>query len=328
MAITKATYGVISDNVPYQVSFDQASDTLHCEQGFDQKGAVITVPDGKQFNYIGIRNEGNPNVFTLEDTGMASCLSYYVRSSADSGSTSNLYSVVGNLYNAGAGSTKALYGRSIAESGCTGVVTGGVFRTQIDTGATPTTSYCLQMGPAGNLSKTLDMVIEMDHEQGTFGSPGYANYGIVQNANLLFKEAFIRGIANTGADFLRLQTATGGGGAVLFSVNANGDVLTESQVVVGTDHTVLTQGILQTLPTSANLEILCGSSGTLYLGSGDTGGIAPVAVYGNIFEIRDAAEGYRLNFDNNTSASAGSSAGYITIQVNGVDKKIQYFNVS
>jgi hypothetical protein len=322
MALTKVTHSITSYLSSSTPTFTEYSGTLYRDTGFDNEGNVTTIPASKQYNYIGIRNGGNPNVFTIGSGGEVAGIAYYIQSSSASDTASNMYAVIGSLYNEGPGTTKALYGRAEASSGCTGVVMGGVLRAQIDTDATPSTAWCLQIGPAGDLAKIADAVIEIDHEQGSVGTPGQAQYGILQAVNIGWTQAMIRGVAGGGGDFLRWQAVTGG--STLFSVNDAGDVETATIFKVST--TELASESLTRTAVGGNFGIYLDTAGILYLG-GTNAATAPINVLGSIVDVVGNA-GARLNFTNLSSASAGALVGYVTIQVDGTDRKIPYYAVS
>jgi hypothetical protein len=321
MPLTKVTHPMTSYLASSTPTFTEAGNTLYRDTGFDNEGNVTTIPASKQYNYIGIRNGGNPNTFTIGSGGEVAGLAYYIKSSSASNAASNMYAVVGSLYNEGAGTTKGLYGRAQASSGCTGVVMGGVLRAQIDTGATPSAAWCLQIGPAGDLAKIAGAVIEMDHEQGTVGTPGQAEFGIVQAVNIGWTQAMIRGVAGGGGDFLKWQAV--GGGATLFKVNDAGDAESATKFKVST--TELASESLKRTAVAGNFGIHLDAAGTLYLG-GANAGTAPMTVLGSNINVVGTAG--RLNFVSLSSVSAGSIDGYLTIKVDGTDKKIAYYAMS
>jgi hypothetical protein len=199
---------------------------------------------------------------------------------------------------------------------------GGVLRAQIETGATPSTAWCLQIGPAGDLAKIANAVIEMDHEQGTIGTPGKAEFGIVQNVNIGWTQAMIRGVAGGGGDFLRWQSV--GGSSTLFSINEAGDTETVTKFKVST--TELSSESLKRTAVGGNFGIHLNTTGTLYVG-GTNAATAPINVLGSIVNIVGSI-GARLNFTSLSAASAGALVGYVTIKVDGTDRKLPYYAVS
>jgi hypothetical protein len=322
MSLTKVTHPMMSYVASSTPTFTEASGVLYRDTGFDNQGNVTTIPASKQYNYIGIRNGGSANEFAIGSGGSVAGLTYYMKSNSSSNAASNMYAVIGSLYNEGPGTTKALYGRAQASSGCTGVVMGAVLRTQIDTGATPSAAWCLQIGPAGDLAKIAGAVIQIDHEQGTVGTPGKAEYGILQNINIGFTQAMIRGVAGGGGDFLRWQAVTGG--SALFSVNDAGDAETVTKFKVST--TELSSETLQRTAVGGNFGIHLNTTGILYFG-GINPATAPITVSGTIVNVVGNV-GARLNFTNLSSASAGALVGYFTVNVDGTDRKIPYYAVS
>lgn len=320
MSLTKVTHPMTSYVASSTPTFTEASNTLYRDTGFDNEGNVTVIPASKRYNYIGIRNGGNANEFQIGAASEVTGLSYYIKSNSSSDATSNLYGVVGSLYNNGPGTTKGLYGRAEAMSGCTGVVMGGILRAQIDTGATPSAAWCLQIGPAGDVTKIANAVIEMDHEQGTIGTPGKAEFGILQNPNIGWTQAMIRGVAGGGGDFLRWQAA--GGGATLFKVNDAGDVETTTKFKVST--TELSSESLKRTATGGNFGIHLDATGSLYIG-GTNAGSAPMNILGS--DINIAGTSARLNFVNLSAGSAGSIVGYVTIKVDGTERKLAYYAV-
>lgn len=321
MALTKVTHSMTSYEASSTPAFTEAGNTLYRETGFDNGGNLTVIPASKQYNYIGIRNGGGENEFEIGAAGEVTGLSYYMTSKSSSNATSNMYAVAGSLYNEGVGTTKALYGRAEASSGCTGVVMGAVLRTQIDTGATPSAAVCLQIGPAGDLAKIASAIIQLDHEQGTVGTPGKAEFGIIQDVNIGFTQAMIRGVAGGGGDFLRWQSV--GGGSALFSVNEAGDAESATKFKVST--TELVSESLKRTAVGGNFGIHLDTAGILYLG-GTNAATAPINFLGSIVDVVGNV-GARLNFTNLSSASAGGLEGFVTIKVDGTDRKIPYHAV-
>jgi len=319
MPLTKVTNSMTSYVSSSTPTFTEATNSLYRDSGFDNQGNVTVIPASKQYNYIGIRNGGNANEFEIGANGLVSGLSYYMTSTSSSNASSNMYAVVGSLYNEGPGVTKALYGRAEAMSGCTGVVMGAIIRTQIDTGATPSAAWCLQIGPAGDLAKIAGAVIEIDHEQGTTMAPGQAEFGILQAPNIEWTQAMIRGINGGGGDFLRWQSSS----ATLFTVNDAGDVETATKFKVST--TELSSESLKRTATGGNFGIHLSATGTLYIG-GTNASTSPITITGNTASVVGTVG--TLNFVSLTSPSAGSVAGYITVKIDGTDKKLAYYDVS
>jgi hypothetical protein len=319
MPLTKVTNSMTSYVSSSNPTFTEATNSLYRDSGFDNEGNVTVIPASKQYNYIGIRNGGNANEFEIGANGLVSGLSYYMTSTSSSDATSNMYAVIGSLYNEGPGVTKALYGRAEAMSGCTGVVMGAVIRTQIDTGATPSAAWCLQIGPAGDIAQIAGAIIEIDHEQGTTMVPGKAEYGVIQAPNIQFTQAMVRGINGGGGDFLRWQSSS----AILFTVNDAGDVETATKFKVST--TELSSESLKRTATGGNFGIHLSATGTLYVG-GTNAGTAPMTILGADVNVIGSVG--TLNFVSLTSASAGSIAGYITVKIDGTNRKLAYYAVS
>ena len=199
-------------------TFDEASNVLGRTLALDNQGVTMVVPAGKQYDYIGIRNAGNNNIHTIGVGSIVMGLAYYLESSASSDASSNMYGVIGSVVNDGPGTTKALYGRTIAKSGCTGVVISSVIRTELQTGSSTSTATCIQTGHAGDTSISLYSVMTIDTE----AASGKSQYGIVALPTMTFTSAFINASTGGGGSFLNWQAA--GGGASLFNVDATGKI--------------------------------------------------------------------------------------------------------
>jgi hypothetical protein len=318
MPLTKVTHPMTSYVASSTPTFTEATNSLYRDSGFDNEGNITVIPASKQYNYVGIRNGGDANEFEIGANGLVSGLSYYMTSTSSSDATSNMYGVIGSLYNEGPGITKGLYGRAEAMSGCTGIVMGGVLRAQIDTGATPSDVWCLQIGPAGDLAKIADAIIEIDHEQGTTMAPGQSQYGILQSPSIQWTQAMIRGINGGGGDFLRWQSSS----ATLFTVNDAGDVETATKFKVST--TELSSESLKRTVASGNFGVHLDVAGTLYLGGVDAA-TAPMTVLGSNINVIGTVG--TLNFISLSAGSAGAIAGYVTIKVDGTDRKLAYYAV-
>ena len=180
----------------------------------------------------------------------------------------------------------------------------------------------MQIGPAGDLAKIAGAIIQIDHEQGTVGTPSKAEYGVIQNVNIGFTQAMIRGVAGGGGDFLRWQAVAGG--ATLFSVNDAGDAESATKFKVST--TELSSLSIKRTAIGGNFGIHLDTTGILYFG-GTNAATAPISVLGAIVDVVGNV-GARLNFTNLSSASAGALVGYITIKVDGTDRKIPYYATS
>ena len=240
-------------------TFDEASNVLGRTLALDNQGVTMVVPAGKQYDYIGIRNAGNNNIHTIGAGSIVMGLAYYLESSSSSDASSNMYGVIGSVINNGPGTTKALYGRTIAQSGCTGVVIASAIRTELKTGSSPNTATCIQTGHAGDTSIGLYSVMTIDTE----AASGKSQYGIVAIPTMTFTSAFINASTGGGGSFLNWQAA--GGGASLFNVDANGKITLS--------------------PASANTKMLDLQSGarinfTATAASNTTGGTAS-AIAGN-----------------------------------------------
>ncbi len=198
---------------------DEAANVLGRGLAFDSLGATINIGEGKQYNFIGIRNGGNDINLTLgASSAFCSGMSFYLSSQLGSHSSSNLYGVIGDISNYGPGTTKAIYGRVIAKSGMTGDLVSGVFRTQLDTGSTPSGAYCLQVGHAGDITKVLNGVMWISSEEVS----GKAAYGILSDINMGYTTAFIRGVAGGGGKAFQWQAS--GGGADLMNILESGQI--------------------------------------------------------------------------------------------------------
>ena len=87
---------------------------------------VLDVPTDGEFNAIGWGVfEGN-QMISLAAGAKAALINFNLEAESTSAPTSDLYGVIGGLWNHGPGTAKALYGRANATSSCTGVVMGGV----------------------------------------------------------------------------------------------------------------------------------------------------------------------------------------------------------
>ena len=323
------------DNITAQNNFNNISAVTYNEAvgalgrvfALDNNGATVTVPASKNFNYIGIRNGGNDNNFTINANALAAGYTFYMRALAGSSVSSNLYGVIGQLNNAGAGSAKAIYGRSTALSGCTGVVMGAVFA--VDT--------------VSGLSDATGVQISLDTTAG-----GKVNKAIWVNKNAAATVALDYGVllddvaiqaggsgfqmfAKGAGDFLTLKNSAGS--ANLFAVDSTGAFTTDINVGTTTNGVRVTSSAITRTAAAGNLNVESGLTGQLSLGCG---GQYPVVIDQNKINISNPA-GKRLNIQGagvtTVGAAGGASAlpatplGYFTMQVNGVDVKVPYYNV-
>lgn len=213
---TNGTWWNLNPTAPH---YSEAGAILGRALAFDNLGATLTVGASQQYDMIGIRNGGNDIAFALSGaSSIASMLAYYVNATSASVASSNLYGVIGNVTNYGAGTVKALYGRTIAGSGCTGNVIATVIRTELQTGSTAANAHCLQIGHAGSTSLALSSIIKIDTE----AASGKAAYGILSDITIGYTTAFIRGCAGGGGKAFQWQAS--GGGADLFNVLETGCV--------------------------------------------------------------------------------------------------------
>lgn len=309
------------------VTYNEAAGALGRVFALDNNGATVTVPASKNFNYIGIRNGGNDNNFTINANALAAGYTFYMRSLAGSSASSNLYGVIGQLNNAGAGSTKAIYGRSTALAGCTGVVMGGVFA--VDTVA--------------GLSDAAGVQISLDTTAG-----GKVNKAVWVNKNaattvaldygLLLDDVAIQAggsgfqmFAKGAGDFLTLKNSTGS--ANLFSVDSTGAFTTDINIGTTTNGVRVSSSAITRTAEAGNLNVESGLTGQLSLGCG---GQYPVVIDQNKINISNPA-GKRLNIQGAGSTTVGAAGGaaalpatplgYFTMQVNGADVKVPYYNV-
>ena len=309
------------------IDYDEALSVLGRVVEVDSGGITTNIPASKNFNYIGVRNGGNDNYFNLDVNSLAAGYTFYMRAVSGSHSSSNLYGVIGQLNNAGAGSTKAIYGRSTALAGCTGVVMGATFA--VDTVA--------------GLSDATGVQISLDTTAG-----GKVNKAVWVNKNaaatvaldygLLLDDVAIQAggsgfqmFAKGAGDFLTLKNSTGS--ANLFSVDSTGCFSTDINVGTTTNGVRVTSSAITRTAAAGNLTVESGLTGTMFLGAG---GQWPLSIDQNRANINNPA-GKRLNIQGAGSTTVGAAGGaaalpatplgYFIMQVNGVDVKVPYYNV-
>jgi hypothetical protein len=89
--------------------------------------------------------------------------------------------------------------------------------------------------------------------------------------------------------------------------------------------TELASESLKRTAVGGNFGIHLNTTGTLYVG-GINPATAPISVLGSIIDVVGSL-GARLNFTNLSAASAGALVGYVTVKVDGTDRKIPYYAV-
>jgi len=245
-------------------SFDEATSTLARAIALDNGGTTVVVPAGTNANLVGARNGGSENNYTVGSAGVAAAYTFYQRSTSASHSSSNNYGVIGAMYNAGPGTTKAIYGRAIAETGSTGVVMGAVFGVNTVAGISNATA----------VQVTVDTDSGTQVDTGLLIDSNTATTAVIENAILVDDVAIpaggsvLRARAKGAGDFLTFTNAAGA--ANLFSVNSLGQIDT----IAGVTTTLsLTEEVplalnnatreyqLQAVNSGDYLRIIAGASG-------------------------------------------------------------------
>lgn len=319
-----ATLQVYPDN---PIDYDEAFSVLGRVVEVDSRGVTTSVPASKNYNYIGIRNGGNDNNFTINADALAAGYTFYMRALAGSASSSNLYGTIGQLNNAGAGSAKAIYGRSTALSGCTGVVMGAVFAVNTVAGLSDATGIQISLDTAagGKVNKA----IWVNKDSATTVA---LDYGLLlEDVAIQAGGSGFQMFAKGAGDFLTLKSADGS--ANLFAVDSTGCFSAPTNFGTRTNGVEITLSSIKRTAAAGNLTLECGSSGQLLIGAG---GQHPLLVDQFKANINNPA-GKRLNIQGagatTVGAAGGASAlpatplGYFIMQVNGVDVKVPYYNV-
>ncbi|WP_145201428.1 hypothetical protein [Sphingobium sp. B2] len=204
-------------------TYDLASNLLGVSNFYH--AGDVTIPAGKQYNVI--RMDG---IFRGGDKAKGINFDFDVYGSDDA------YGVIGLLNNYGPGPSKAIYGRSVAKSGSTGIVVGGVSGVTVDTGATPSAAYGHQISMAGtgsagvaNFGHTALRINTDNNILGINNGVIVLDEGIFSDNRVGYSDAFIRAVNGTvGTDgtqtqaagaFLRWQDV---GGQFLFEVDKDG----------------------------------------------------------------------------------------------------------
>jgi hypothetical protein len=110
--------------------------------------STLTVAANKILSLIReSKDDGGYNVFTIGSAAQVDGFNILLQASSSSHATSILHAGSGVASNAGPGAAKGLYGRGIAETGCTGVAVGGVFAVTALSGMT---GYITQLAGTTN----------------------------------------------------------------------------------------------------------------------------------------------------------------------------------
>lgn len=227
--------------------------------------------------------DGSPNQYTITGTTMGGVgaevvgYSFQMESTSGSDSGSNMYGVIGQVTNAGPGTTKAIYGRATSAPGSTGTIEGLV--SGIQTASTTGSSYGIQI--SGDTYTNSGAVA---HSAALWFTPNdgtsvvKANYGILLASTVQIQAggAGFHMAAGGAGDFLNL--VNGALTTTLFQVDSTGG--TGVGVARGTF------GFSENLSVSGFAVI--GTVGAPQVGIGNTGGGNAVigAVSNNTLELR------------------------------------------
>ena len=268
--VTNSTAGRTTFLANATTTYDELAGTMARVLALDSNGDTLTIPANTQLNYIGVRtNSGTVNSANNHDIGAGgevAAYTFYNRSTAASNITSNMYGVIGAVYNAGPGTIKGLYGRAIAETGCTGVIVGGVLGANTVPGINIAAG--LQMTFDTDSGRAVDYAIWITSVTATTTK---INYGILlQDVAVQPGGAGFQMSAKGTGDFLVLKNAAGN--ANLFAVNSLGkissiagimsDVYLDSQVVLALQNDVRSYQ-LQAITTGDYFRILAGAIGDI-----------------------------------------------------------------
>ncbi|HKS42146.1 MAG TPA: hypothetical protein VJX74_16130 [Blastocatellia bacterium] len=256
-------------------SFDLAANVLGVGEILSHS-STVTIPSGKVYDHVRFSksSDGGYNVFIIGDGGIVTGLNFNLQAHATSHANSNIYGVIGALSNKGPGSAKAVYGRAVMETGCTGVGVAGVFALR----AVSTAAHAWIVQLAGTSETDFAIYIHSDD------TPSPANFadGIVYDPNIRIESggAFLKAFQTSGhdGDYLHYMTQLG---ATLFKVDKDGKVTAPN---------------LDPLVTSLSVNLRSGSPVALYtVPSGKH--FAPTKVI-LLDPTSDAEEGqYNLGFD-------------------------------
>lgn len=165
-------------------------------------GVPVVIPDGKQLDFI--RNE---NTIQLGNNSQTATL-LFDNTVSGGNANSNAYGVIGALHNAGPGAVKGVYGRALADVGCTGVLVGLVGGVRTRDGVA--TSIGLQLSLDSYDGEPVTYGIWLHGSPGTGGViPTPVDYGLLFSDTLSIQESAIRMLAAGGGKFLHLTDDTG-----------------------------------------------------------------------------------------------------------------------
>jgi hypothetical protein len=195
----------ITQRVDHQYApvYDLASGVLSVQHHL-QTGA-ITIPEGKQYNVM--RFEGTVTG-GVKFKGIN--WEYHVTNPIDA------YCAIGLLRNYGSGNTKALYGRSEAMPGCTGVVVGVVAGTTVNDGAAPSDVIGLEVSMDG-AAPAQSSAVRID----TSETAKTVKHGILSLLQLQYSDSFIKAFNSGAGSFLKWQEPDG---TALFEVDKSGGI--------------------------------------------------------------------------------------------------------
>lgn len=272
----------------------------------------ITIPAGKQYNFF--RVDG---IFRGGDKAKGLNFEFDVYSCDDA------YGVIGLLNNRGAGPTKALYGRSVAKSGCTGIVVGGVSGVTVDNGATPSAAYGHQISMAGDgaagVTNFGHVALRINTDNNILGINNgviVIDEGIFSDNRVGYSDAFIRAVNGTvGTDTTQTQAAGSFlkwqdvGGQFLFEVDKDGLIYqraTDGKQLFATD---IGGNLIMGSTNVSQRRLQLYTSATEYYFSGVNSG--------NYTRIRDNTLGNDL-----MRLAGGGAADALSIRVNSTIKQV------
>jgi hypothetical protein len=228
LAITISNQCIAGQNVVSGRTFYDATDT------YDQnvytlaitskytRGTGISIPANKELDSI-----RQQDTITLGSGSIYKFVSSENTSSQTSDINSSMYGAVHTVYNSGAGTTKAVYGAAIANSGSYGVL--GAIIGRVHTVSTSGESFGLQLGfnTYATAARPIDQAVRIE---GDYAGTSI-NYGILINNSIAVNNSGLQMYAAGSGDFLTLKDSSGYSN--LFRVKPNGKTEIGSNAAFG-----------------------------------------------------------------------------------------------
>lgn len=186
------------------------------------------VVNSSQYDLMRISQpNGTNNKYLLTGTSpLVAGLNFQMESDAASSASSNMYGVIGKVLNNGVGTTKAIYGRAIANTGATGPVIAGVFGTECSTGNS--NCYGIQMSH-DTYTRGGTLAAGIWQTSNIVGQKAQINYGFLLDGSVEIQNSGLQMAGGGPGEFLTLQNSTQTQN--LFTVDKNGRIYTVNEIV-------------------------------------------------------------------------------------------------